>query len=261
MGPVQSATASPSPWCSGWGVVLRVLGFGYLIAGRRGPILLVALLVVTTLLAWTPWAAVTALPWVLGSPSRAGSGLPRWQLLALGMVLFLGAGSAPAGSPRPSSPPRVRAEGWAQTSEFNRAQLLPRTPREALGAVMATVADGDTSAACFLFIDPARAQLAAAWGAPDCPGAVAAWHSQVTRPADYTTSVELVGVTTTTSPDRESATVTGCALTWNSPSTASTRPPAPPPPPRPDGAAPGARAGLPDHRLPALLTPPRPAAR
>ena len=31
------------------------------------------------------------------------------------------------------------------------------------------------------------------------------------------TSVELVGVTTTTSPDRESATVTGCALTWNSP--------------------------------------------
>ena len=42
------------------GVVLRVLGFGYLLAGRRGPVLLVALLVVTTLLAWTPWAAVTA---------------------------------------------------------------------------------------------------------------------------------------------------------------------------------------------------------
>lgn len=39
---------------------------------------------------------------------------------------------------------------------------------------MATVADGDTSAACFLFTDPDRAQLAAAWGVPDCPGAVAA---------------------------------------------------------------------------------------
>jgi hypothetical protein len=124
----------------------------------------------------------------------------------------------------------VRAEGWAQTSEFNRAQLLPRTPREALGAVMATVADGDASAACFLFIGPARAQLAAACGAPDCPGAVTAWHSQVTWPADYTTSVELsASHHTTTSPDRESATVTGCALTWNSPIDGlHPRPPAPP---------------------------------
>jgi hypothetical protein len=59
----------------GLGVVLRVLGFGYLIAGRRGPILLVALLVVTTLLAWTP--AVTARPGCWARPSRTGSGLPR----------------------------------------------------------------------------------------------------------------------------------------------------------------------------------------
>lgn len=64
----------------------------------------------------------------------------------------------------------MRAEGWAQTSEFNRAQLLPRTPRETLGAVMATVADGDTSAACFLFTDPDRAQLAARVGRPRLPG-------------------------------------------------------------------------------------------
>jgi hypothetical protein len=82
--------------------------------------------------------------------------LPRWQLLALGMVLFLGAGAGWVAESVITA--RVRAEGWAQTSEFNRAQLLPRTPRETLGAVMATVADGDTSAACFLFTDPDRAQ-------------------------------------------------------------------------------------------------------
>ena len=95
-------------WCSG--------GFGYLIAGRRGPILLVALLVVATLLAWTAPRSPLPRPGVLGSPSRAGSGLPRWQLLALGMVLFLGAGwVAETGI----TAPRVQAEGWAQTSRLH----------------------------------------------------------------------------------------------------------------------------------------------
>jgi hypothetical protein len=72
------------------GVVLRVLGFGYLLAGRRGPVLLVALLVVTTLLAWTPWAAVTAVGAALAV--AGGFRLPRRQLLALGMLLGAGAG-------------------------------------------------------------------------------------------------------------------------------------------------------------------------
>jgi len=197
------------------GVVLRVLGFGYLLAGKRGPVLLVALLVVTTLLAWTPWAAVTALGGALAI--AGGFRLPRWQLLALGMVLFLGAGAGWVAETVITA--RQRADSWAQTSEYNRAQLLPHSPREALGAVMATVADGDTTAACALFSDAARVQLAAAWGAPDCPGAVLAWHARVTRPDDYGLSVRLTGDTTTTAPDRETATVTGCALTWNSPLT------------------------------------------
>src|SRR6185503_13157436 len=81
---------APRPRVLGLGVVLRVLGFGYLIAGRRGPIL--ALLVVTTLLAWTPWSAVTAPPLGAGLAVADGFRLPRWQLLALGMVLFVGAG-------------------------------------------------------------------------------------------------------------------------------------------------------------------------
>lgn len=195
------------------GVALRVLGFGYLLAGRRGPVLLVALLVVTTLLAWTPWAAVTALGAALAI--AGGFRLPRWQLLALGMVLFLGAGSGWVAETVITA--RQRAESWAQTSNYNRAQLLPHTPRDALGAVMAAVAEGDSAAACAVFSDAAQAQLAAAWGGGDCPAAVLAWHSRVTRPADYTASVELSGITTTTSPDRETATVTGCALTWSSP--------------------------------------------
>ena len=82
---------------------------------------------------------------------------------------------------------------------------------------MAAVADADTTAACSVFTEPARAQLAAAYNAPDCPAAVLVWHARITRPDDYTTSVNLFGVTTTVSPDRETATVTGCALTWSSP--------------------------------------------
>jgi len=149
-----------------------------------------------------------------------------------------------------------------QTSEFNRAQLLPRTPREALAAVMATVADGDTSAACFLFTDPARApQLAAAWGASDCPGCGGGLALQVTRPADYTTSVVLVGVTPhhDQSGPRERhrhrlRPDLGLPIDSLHPAAGPT--------------SPGRMAlrrvlgrGLPDHRLPALLTPPRPAAR
>ena len=195
------------------GVVLRVLGFGYLLAGRRGPVLLGAVLVVTSLLAWTPWAAVTAVGAGLGV--AGGLRLPRWQLLAVGMALFLGAGAGWAADTVATA--RQRTDSWAQTSDFNRAQLLPRSPRAVLGAVMASVAEGDTSAACFLFSQPAQAQLAAAWGAPDCPAAVLVWHARITRPADYTTSVQLLGVATTTSPDRETATVTGCGLSWYSP--------------------------------------------
>ncbi len=197
------------------GVVLRILGFGYLLAGRRGPVLLVALLVMTTLLAWTPFAAVTGLGAAL---AVAGAfRLPRWQLLAVGMVLFLAAGAGWVADTVATA--RQNAEGWAQTSEHNRAQLLPHSPRDALGQVMALVAAGDTAKVCSsgLFTAPAQAQLAAAYGAPDCAGAVAAWHARVTRPEDYSTSVDLAGVTTTLSADRETATVTGCALTWYSP--------------------------------------------
>ncbi len=197
------------------GVVLRILGFGYLLAGRRGPVLLVALLVVTTLFAWTPFAAVTGLGAALAV--AGGFRLPRWQLLAVGMVLFLGAGAGWVAQTVITA--RQQADGWAQTSDHNRAQLLPRTPRDTLGEVMALVAAGDTTTACTsdLFTAPAQAQLAAAFETPDCAGAVAAWHAQITRPADYGTSIDLAGVTTTTAPDRETATVTGCALTWYSP--------------------------------------------
>ena len=110
-----------------------------------------------------------------------------------------------------------RAADYEQTRAYNQAQLLPDSPRRALGAVMASVADADTSAACFLFTDPAQAQLATAFNAPDCPAAVLAWTEEVTRPNDYDLSPELLGIEATLSPDRETATVTGCGLRWFSP--------------------------------------------
>lgn len=197
----------------GLAVVLRVLGFGYLLAGKRGPGLLVGLLVVTTLGAWSPWLAVTALG---AAVAVAGAfRLPRWQLLAVGMVLFLGAGAGYVAETVIAA--QQRATGYEQTRAYNHAQLLPRSPRDMLGAVMASTADADTSAACALFTDDAAFQLAAAWDAPDCPGAVLTWAAQVTRPEDYGLSPRLLGDVSTLSPDREFATVTGCGLRWFSP--------------------------------------------
>jgi len=193
--------------------VLRLLGFGYLLAGKRGPLLLVALLLVTTLGAWSPWLAVTGIG---GALAVAGAlRLPRWQLLAVGMVLFLTAGTGWVTETVLAA--QQRADSWAKTSDYNRAQLLPRDPRRVLGAVMATVANRDTTRGCALFTEPAQAQLAAAFDAPDCPGAVLAWHTQLTRPDDYRPSVRLTGDTSTMSRDREIATLTGCGLSWVSP--------------------------------------------
>src|SRR3954451_22690794 len=101
------------------------------------------------LLAWTPWSAVTALGAGL-AVAGAGFRLPRWQLLALGMVLFLGAGADWVAETV------ITASGaGGGLGADQRVQPGPAAaphPRETLGAVMATVADGDTSAACFLFI-------------------------------------------------------------------------------------------------------------
>lgn len=197
----------------GLAAVLRVLGYGYLLAGKRGPSLLVGLLVVTTLGAWSPWLAVTGLG---AAVAVAGTfRLPRWQLLAAGMVLFLGAGAGYVVETVIAA--QQRAAAYEQTRAYNQAQLLPDNPRRVLGAVMALVADADTSAACFLFTDAAEAQLAAAWNAPDCPAAVLAWSEEVTRPADYDLSPRLLGDQVTLSPDRETGTVVGCGLRWFSP--------------------------------------------
>ena len=197
----------------GLAVVLRVLGFGYLLAGKRGPVLLVTLLLVTTLGEWSPWLAATGLGAALVVAGLVR--LPRWQLLAVGMVLFLCAGAGWVAETVIAA--QQRAASWAQTSDYNRAQLLPRSPRGVLGAVMESVADADTSAACGLFTEPAQAQLAAAFDAPDCPAAVLAWHERVTRPEDYGLSPRLLGDVATVSPDRETATVAGCGLRWFSP--------------------------------------------
>ena len=135
----------------GLAVVLRVLGFGYLIAGKRGPGLLVGLLLVTTLGAWSPWLAVTALG--AGVAVAGAFRLPRWQLLAVGMVLFLAAGAGYVAETVIAA--QQREASYAQTRAYSHAQLLPRSPRGVLGAVMDSAADADTSAACALFTDAA----------------------------------------------------------------------------------------------------------
>ena len=194
-------------------VGLRLLGFGYLLAGRRGPALLVGLLVVTTLGAVSPWAAVSAVG--AGLAVVGLFRLPRWQLLAVGMVLFLLAGAGWVAETVAAA--RRAAEIEEQKNAWSRAQLLPRSPREALNSVMILVARDEAGFACGLFVPAAQAQLAVAWDAPDCAGAVHAWHARITRPGDYRLSWHVLGVVDTVSPDAETGTVTGCGLVWSSP--------------------------------------------
>jgi hypothetical protein len=158
------------------------------------------------------------------------AGFPWWPLvlLAVGMVLFLAAGAGYVAETVIAA--QQREAGYEQTRAYSHAQLLPRSPRGVLGAVMDSVADTDTTAACALFTDTAARQLAAAWDAPDCTGAVLSWAAQVTRPDDYGLSPRLLGDVATLSPDRELATVAGCGLRWSSRSTAPNPTPARPRP-------------------------------
>jgi hypothetical protein len=80
--------------------------------------------VVTTLGAWSPRLAVTALGAAI---AVAGAfRLPRWQLLAVGMVVFLGAGSGYVVETVITA--QQRAAAYEQTRAYNQAQLLPGKP-------------------------------------------------------------------------------------------------------------------------------------
>jgi len=198
----------------GLAVGLRVLGFGYLLAGRRGPTLLVALLVTTTLGVWSPWLAVTALG--AGLAVAGAFRLPRWQLLAVGLSLFCCAGGG--WLVQTVLDARNEAARYQQAGDFSRAQMLPRSPREVLGVVIELVGEGSdrSDAVCTLLSTPsAAAQLANAFHAPDCPSAVAAWRARVANPQKYALSPELSGEIGTISPDGETGTLEACSLHWD----------------------------------------------
>lgn len=190
------------------GLALRFLGFGYLISGKRGPVLLVGLLVATTVLSWSPWAAVTAIGAALAA--RGLFRLPNWHLLAAGLVLAVCAGSGWTVETVIAAQHRKELE--AQQAEFYSSLLLPRNARDMLGALMRTAADNDAIQGCALFTEPAKQQFAAAFGTDDCPAAIAAWHAQITMPARYDISVYLAGDVGTRSPDGQTATLTACDL-------------------------------------------------
>jgi len=62
----------------GTAIVLRIVGFGDVITGKRGPVVLVALLIASTLYDVSPWMCGTG----LGLTGVGLHRLPRWPLLA-----------------------------------------------------------------------------------------------------------------------------------------------------------------------------------
>lgn len=97
--------------------------------------------------------------------------------------------------------------------DFTRAQMLPPSPSRALTALIRAVAEDEPRGVCSAFTPAAGAQLGAAHGAADCPGAIHQLHGQVRDPRRYA-SPDRDSVTETIAPDGQTGTTDGCALHW-----------------------------------------------
>ncbi|ANY06856.1 hypothetical protein [Pseudonocardia sp. HH130630-07] len=192
-----------------------------------GTLLLLTLFRLDRLLkGWTPHVAgvvlVAALvhgtrqnPWVWGLALAAGvvvAGLlllPRWKVLAVGMVLVVLAGTGYAFRSAEIRDDRAAADAQ-QTAQFRTEYGVPR-PQLALLGLDSAVVENNPARACWFARPPAVDQLKAATGAPGCDEAIAILHARVPAGADVT------------APDRKpdpdvepgaSVTVDGCATTW-----------------------------------------------
>lgn len=157
------------------------------------------------------WLVLTAAALVLGAATGRFGGRRRAPLLLVAAVVFGLAGGAGLFVEEVAAD-RARAAEWAQTSDRNRAQLLPGSPARAVRALVEAVAANDPMA-CRMFAPPAAEQLAAALGAADCPAALSALHAEVVDPEAYG-SPDSVAVRQRLAADAESGTGDGCSMTW-----------------------------------------------
>lgn len=203
-----------------------------------------ALAVTESAWVWLLLVAATVAEVVLLRGNAAGRGRIRTLLAAAGVMAIIGTTGLVVEHVKAD---QRRAAAWAQTSELNRAQLLPRTPARAAGMLLAAVADADPTVCTVLLAPAAAGQLAAAAGAADCPAAERVLAGQVVDPRRYPTP-DSDAIPVLMSADGQTARADLCGLTWDGPGAVlhGTTPPEPaagePPVPKP-GPQPGPQLG------------------
>jgi hypothetical protein len=146
----------------------------------------------------------------------------QWRLVAVGVVISAVCGTGVAwqrGDHAQAAAVQQQTQASGQ-QQFERAQLLPRSPLLVLLAVMRSVAELTPERGCPTFSSTAAARFAAAAGTTSCEAAIVALHAQVTDPTSYRAGDvpdDAYGWGPIT-------TVTGCTVSWSAPFSAATTP-------------------------------------
>ncbi|MFI5614671.1 hypothetical protein [Amycolatopsis sp. NPDC051903] len=231
------------PWAAGAGVLILLALLR--IPARLGPswtATVVLVIVDAAFVVWyvDPWWWAVLAGVVLTAAAAAAAVRLRLQVrrretlgaLALGVVLLAG---GVAGLLVDAAAERAAAERDLQASHDAAVpRILPRTPNDMVIFVVErltytrqeqlkrppgsapTAAERNWAAdACFVLAPAAQRELAAAYGGPDCPGAVEALAQQVRDPLDYANNVWVPGEATSQLPDG-STRVDACRLDFGS---------------------------------------------
>lgn len=199
----------------GAAIVLRVIGFGDVITGKRGPFVLAALLIATTLLGISTWLAATGLGLALTTVGLFR--LPKWKLLAAALALTL-ASTTGLVVESLAAADRMAAEREHQRA-YDIARSLPHGAQTLMGTWMNIIGDGYTDRDnCFFFSEDAKRQIAQAYNVPDCLAAVQLLHRQVKSTREYNAYNVREGLKFSSYlSDQERVVAEGCNLIWGSP--------------------------------------------
>jgi hypothetical protein len=137
------------------------------------------------------------------------------RLATLGVILVVGCG-LPLTIGQIQADAQQQAQHEADMASADQLQLsreLPSNPPDAVWALVKLIGEDSSDMACLMFSATAKTQLAATVGETSCPTAIDALSGQVTDPNTYTTALTVPQ--DTWSANGDTATVNGCAATWD----------------------------------------------
>ena len=137
------------------------------------------------------------------------------RLVTLGVMLVVGCGLPLAiGQIHADAQQQAQYEAdMASTAQFQLSRELPATPPDVVWALVKLIGEDSSDMACLMFSATAKTQLAATVGKTSCPTAIDTLSGRVNDPNTYLSAL-------TVPPDSwsatgDTATVNGCAVTWD----------------------------------------------